>query len=82
MTTDHMPLFGSDERYALEQSLRGLDWFNFFLAGMLSGFGPFVARYLASRGWTQVEIGFVLTRAPEEVYCDMAPTLQKRKLPI
>src|SRR5262249_3973056 len=49
------------ERYSLQQSLRGLDWLNFFLAGMLSGFGPFVAQYLASRGWTQVEIGFVLT---------------------
>jgi MFS family permease len=27
----------------------------------LTGFGPFVALYLAGRDWTQVEIGFVLT---------------------
>jgi MFS family permease len=61
MTIADRMLFGSAENHALQQSLRGLDWLNFFLAGVLTGFGPFVALYLAGRGWTQVEIGFVLT---------------------
>ena len=45
----------------LRQSLTGLDWLNLFLAGVLTGFGPFVALYLSGQGWTQVEIGLVLT---------------------
>jgi MFS family permease len=61
MTTADRTPFGSAENHASQQSLRGLDWFNFFLAGVLTGFGPFVALYLAGQGWTQVEIGFVLT---------------------
>jgi predicted MFS family arabinose efflux permease len=43
------------------QSLRGLDWFVFFLADVQTGFGPFVAVYLTTEKWTQVEIGFVLS---------------------
>jgi MFS family permease len=42
-------------------SLRGLDWVNFFLAGALAGFGPYVAVYLADQKWTQERIGFVLS---------------------
>jgi MFS family permease len=42
-------------------SLHGLDGINFFLAGMQSGFGPFVAVLLANEKWTQQDIGFVLT---------------------
>lgn len=42
-------------------SLRGLDWVNFFLAGTLAGFGPYVAVYLADQKWTQEEVGFVLS---------------------
>jgi MFS family permease len=42
-------------------SLRGLDWVNFFLAGMQAGFGPFVAVLLADAKWTQQNIGFVLS---------------------
>ena len=42
-------------------SQRGLDYFNLFLAGLLAGFGPFVAGYLSSEHWSKVEIGFVLT---------------------
>ena len=61
MTTADPMLFGSAEDYASQQSLRGLDWLNFFLAGVLTGFGPFVALYLRGLGWTQVEIGSVLT---------------------
>jgi MFS family permease len=42
-------------------SLRGLDGVNLLLAGALSGFGPYVAAFLAERNWTQQSIGFVLT---------------------
>jgi predicted MFS family arabinose efflux permease len=43
------------------QSLRGLDWFIFFLADVQTGFGPFIAVYLTTEKWTQVQIGFVLS---------------------
>jgi MFS family permease len=42
-------------------SLHGLDAVNFFLAGVLAGFGPYVAVYLADQKWTQDKIGFVLS---------------------
>jgi MFS family permease len=42
-------------------SLHGLDGVNFFLAGVLAGFGPYVAVYLADQKWTQEKIGFVLS---------------------
>jgi len=44
-------------------SLRALDAVNLFLAGALSGFGPYVAAFLAEKNWTQQGIGFVLTAA-------------------
>ena len=44
-------------------SLRGLDAVNLFLAGALSGFGPYVAVFLAEQKWTEQNIGFVLTAA-------------------
>jgi predicted MFS family arabinose efflux permease len=43
------------------ESLRGLDWFIFFLADVQTGFGPFIAVYLTTQKWTQVEIGFILS---------------------
>ena len=42
-------------------SRRGLDGVNFFLGGVLAGFGPYVAVYLADQKWTQEKIGFVLS---------------------
>ena len=42
-------------------SQRGLDWFSFFLADIQAGFGPFIAVYLTTQSWTQVDIGLVLT---------------------
>jgi MFS family permease len=42
-------------------SLKGLDGINFFLGGMQSGFGPFVAVLLADEKWSQQNIGFVLS---------------------
>ncbi|WFU38737.1 MFS transporter [Bradyrhizobium sp. CB82] len=44
-----------------KQSLRALDWFIFFLADVQTGFGPFIAVYLTTQKWTQVEIGLVLS---------------------
>jgi MFS family permease len=43
------------------RSLRGLDWLNFFVANVQTGFGPFIASYLATHKWTQGEIGLALS---------------------
>jgi MFS family permease len=43
------------------RSLRGLDWFVFGVADVQTGFGPFIAVYLTSQKWTQVDIGLILT---------------------
>ena len=43
------------------QSQRGLDWLNFFIADVQTGFGPFIAVYLATNGWQQGRIGLILT---------------------
>jgi MFS family permease len=43
------------------QSLRALDGVNFFVAGILAGFGPFVAVFLGEQAWSQEEIGLVLS---------------------
>ncbi|MET1025825.1 MAG: MFS transporter [Dongiaceae bacterium] len=43
------------------QSRRALDWFVFFVADIQTGFGPFVAVFLTTQKWTQVDIGLVLT---------------------
>jgi hypothetical protein len=43
------------------QSRRGLDWMNFFLADVQTGFGSFVAFYLADLGWSKSEVGLALT---------------------
>src|ERR1700754_4991569 len=42
-------------------SPRALDLLNFFVADVQTGFGPFVAVYLTTHKWTQVQIGFALT---------------------
>ena len=39
----------------------GLDGLNAFVAGMRTAFGAFVPAYLAGQGWTQAQIGLVLT---------------------
>jgi len=41
----------------------GLDWVNFFIADVQSGFGSFVAFYLAVLGWSRGTIGLALTVA-------------------
>jgi predicted MFS family arabinose efflux permease len=45
------------------KSLRGLDWFIFFVADVQTGFGPFVSVYLTGQRWTQFDIGLVLSAA-------------------
>jgi predicted MFS family arabinose efflux permease len=42
-------------------TLRGFDWFIFFVADVQTGFGPFVSVYLTAQRWTQVDIGLVLS---------------------
>ncbi len=46
---------------ASKRSLAALSWTNFFLADMLTGFGPFVSLFLLTRNWTQGEIGVALS---------------------
>jgi MFS family permease len=53
--------FGTASPSPSNASLGGLDGVNFFLAGILAGFGPYLAAYLADQKWTQENIGFVLT---------------------
>jgi MFS family permease len=55
-----LPLF-DQELQPSRRSLRGLDWFAFFLADIQTGWGPFVAAYLTSKSWTQFDIGLILT---------------------
>jgi MFS family permease len=45
------------------RSLRGLDWFVFFVADVQTGFGPFVSVFLTTQKWTQIDIGLVLSAA-------------------
>jgi MFS family permease len=40
---------------------RALDWLNLFVANIQTGFGPFIAVYLTTQGWTQTAIGFALS---------------------
>jgi MFS family permease len=39
----------------------GLDWLNLFVANIQTGFGPFIAVYLTTVGWTQTDIGVALS---------------------
>lgn len=43
------------------RSQRGLDWLNFFAADVQTGFGPFIAVYLAAHSWTEAQIGLALS---------------------
>lgn len=51
----------ADARPMSASSKRGLDWLVFFVADVQTGFGPFVAVFLTTQKWTQVDIGLVLT---------------------
>jgi MFS family permease len=67
---------------ASSQSRKGLDWTNFFIADVQTGFGTFVAYYLADLGWSQAEVGLalgtgglagVLSLVPGGALADAAP---------
>lgn len=45
---------------ASRRSRLGLDWMNFFIADVQTGFGTFVAFYLAQLGWSQGDVGLAL----------------------
>jgi MFS family permease len=45
------------------QTLRAIEWLNFFLADVQTGLGPFLAAYLAANGWPASRVGFALTLA-------------------
>jgi MFS family permease len=44
-----------------QRSLRSIEWLNFFLADVQTGFGPFLAAYLAASGWKPGDVGFALS---------------------
>ncbi len=46
---------------ATRASVHGLDWLNFFLASVQTGFGPFLSVYLTAHNWTQTDIGLLLS---------------------
>ncbi len=46
---------------ASRRSLAALSWMNFFLADMLTGFGPFVTLFLLTQHWDQGQIGVALS---------------------
>jgi MFS family permease len=50
----------ADRRDASGRSQHGLDWLSFFIADVQTGFGPFVAVYLAANHWPPGDIGLVL----------------------
>src|SRR5580698_528086 len=54
-------IFRPDRALAKVSPERGLDGLNLFVANIQTGFGPFIAVYLTTRGWTQGEIGLALT---------------------
>lgn len=50
-----------DDIANLRSCQRALDWLTLFIANIQTGFGPFIAVYLTSQGWTQTGIGFALS---------------------
>jgi MFS family permease len=40
---------------------RSLDWLNLFVGNIQTGFGPFIAVYLTTQGWTETSIGLALS---------------------
>jgi MFS family permease len=44
-----------------DRTAAGLDGLSFFVANVQTGFGPFIAAYLASQAWTQGQIGLALS---------------------
>ena len=56
-----------------DRSLRNLNWLNFFVAGMQTGFGAFLSVYLATQGWSATDIGIALSVGTIAVMCAQVP---------
>ncbi len=52
---------GEDPARRRAAAERGLDGLNLFIANIQTGFGPFIAVYLTTHGWTQTAIGLALS---------------------
>jgi MFS family permease len=52
---------GDVGRAAPASAARGLDWLNLFVGNIQTGFGPFIAVYLTTQGWTETSIGLALS---------------------
>jgi MFS family permease len=48
-------------RGASAKSIASLQWLNFLVADVQTGVGPFLAAYLAARGWNPRDTGYALT---------------------
>src|SRR6516164_5308710 len=64
---------GEPPHFPTRRSMRGLDWFVFFVANVQTGFGPFVTVYLTAQKWTQVDIGLVSRSARWRRSSDKCP---------
>lgn len=51
----------AERKRAVRKAGIGLDWLNLFVANVQTGFGPFLAVYLTTAGWTQTSIGLALS---------------------
>jgi MFS family permease len=60
MPLDRPPV-GTDGDSSLRSAGYGLDGLNLFVANIQTGFGPFIAVFLTSQGWTQTAVGFALS---------------------
>ena len=62
MADPHHPAAGTrDTRMESQLTRHGLNWLNFFIAAVQTGFGPFVSVYLTQQHWSQTDIGLVLS---------------------
>ena len=61
VVSEHRQKRRQRDREVSDQSRRGLDWTNFFLADVQMGFGSFLAFYLADLGWSKQNVGLALT---------------------
>ena len=52
---------GRSGRPAAAPGERSLDWLNLFVGNIQTGFGPFIAVYLTTQGWTETSIGLALS---------------------
>src|SRR5215470_7391800 len=61
LISEHRQKRRERDREVSDQSRRGLDWTNFFMADVQIGFGSFLAFYLADLGWSKQNVGLALT---------------------